>query len=155
MKKTIKQWDLGHIPIVITDSGSNMVKAFKEPKSFYSSELEYETIDQVATNSSVSRDRPLAQQHPQQSTSAEDLPTAEDLMWEDVEDGERQEIGDNQATEDQENNQNSDHHEPFHNNDEDYLTPEMVDAEEIDFNEHERPMDELLRRFENATLRRG
>jgi hypothetical protein len=72
IEKTIKQWDLGHIPIVITDSGSNMVKAFKEAKSFYSSELEDETIDQVATNS-VGRDRPFAQQHPQQSTSAEDL----------------------------------------------------------------------------------
>jgi hypothetical protein len=130
-----------------------MVKAFKEAKSFYSSELEDETIDQVATNS-VGRDRPLAQ-HPQQSTSAEDLSTAEDLMWEDVEDGERQEFGDIQATEDQENNQTSDHHETFHNNDEDYLTPEIVDSEEIDFNEDERQMDELLRRFENATLRRG
>jgi hypothetical protein len=39
IENTIKEWELGHIPIIITDSGSNMVKAFKEAKSSYSSDL--------------------------------------------------------------------------------------------------------------------
>ncbi|EFX63992.1 hypothetical protein DAPPUDRAFT_267257 [Daphnia pulex] len=66
-----------------------MVKAFKEAKRFYTSELVDETIDQVFTNY-VGRGQAFAQRNPQQSTSAKNLSTDEDVMWEDVEDYESQ-----------------------------------------------------------------
>lgn len=62
---------------------------------------------------SVGRDPAFAQPNAQQLTSAEDISTVEDVMWEDVKDGESQEIGENQVIEEVENNQTSDHHEPY------------------------------------------
>lgn len=50
----MKEWGLDHIPIIITDSGAYMVKAFKEAKSSNSSELIDETIEEVVNNSARS-----------------------------------------------------------------------------------------------------
>lgn len=103
----MKEWGISHIPIIITDNGSNMVKAFKEAKSSYSSDLIDQTIEQVATNTIRREPAPAIpqQQHEfeQHSTTGDegDLSVVEDfVMWKNNEvDTEESHQEHNQATE--------------------------------------------------------
>ena len=163
IENKVKEWGLGHIPIIITDSGSNMVKAFKEAKSSYAEDLLESTIELVATNT-IPQDpvparvqQPTIQQSKQSENGDEDEILADDyfiMLWGDDVDNEEGRQENNQASESAETEgmQNeSDHHEPIHqyNDAEDLLTPEMVDGEEIDYCEEERQIDELLLRFQS------
>ena len=163
IENTVKEWGLGHIPIIITDSGSNMVKAFKEAKRSYAEDLLESTIELVATNT-IPQDpvparvqQPTFQQSKQSENGDDDEILADDdfiMLWGDDVDNEEGRQENTQAAESAETEgiQNeSDHREPIHqyNDAEDLLTPEMVDGEEIDYCEEERQIEELLLRFQS------
>jgi hypothetical protein len=163
IENKVKEWGLGHIPIIITDSGSNMVKAFKEAKISYAEDFLESTIEVVATNTIPQDPVParvqqltMQQSNKQSATGDEDeiLANEDFIMWGDDVDNEEGRQENNQTTEraETERVQNeSDHHEPIHQYNEagDLLTPEMVDGAEIDYCEEERQIDEFLLRFQS------
>ncbi len=143
IKKILSDWQIeSDCPIIITDSGSSMIKAFKAVKNSYDENLLQKTIDDVASGP-VSLTNSLPTPAPAELESGENA----DRVDSETRFQEQETIEDDEIEDDPPESV------PVYNDAEELMDATVIDAEELDFVEEGRIVADTISRNSAPSIR--